>query len=266
MIALSLFLFGLLQSCKIVGLSMSATIDNKTSIDVSEIDVASWLSYYTWTLENKGYSDAQKVLPDSSAIEPLVWQYIHCKTNVPLNFAAYYSMLPIGKFCKNCNDLLKQYNTPFSSNGDCCILYLPITGISYEQAIEFCKWRTLVQGEGKKVYRLPSPDEWRNYALKGISANGFSDTLINNKCPRFNYNYKCDSIKHKFKLGLTFSSMKDNIGAYDVFGNVSEMTSDKGIAKGGNFNLYANQCHPDSIQLYVKPEKWLGFRCIADKK
>jgi hypothetical protein len=40
------------------------------------------------------------------------------------------------------------------------------------------------------------------------------------------------------------------------------MTSIKGVSKGGNFGLYANQCNIDSIQNYTKPEKWLGFRCI----
>ena len=43
------------------------------------------------------------------------------------------------------------------------------------------------------------------------------------------------------------------------------MTAEKGDARGGNYLLYAKQCHVDSIQHYNKPENWLGFRCIAVK-
>ncbi len=34
------------------------------------------MTYYTWTLENVGYDAAQKIMPDSSAIEPEIWTCI----------------------------------------------------------------------------------------------------------------------------------------------------------------------------------------------
>jgi uncharacterized protein (TIGR02145 family) len=59
--------------------------------------------------------------------------------------------------------------------------------------------------------------------------------------------------------------MPEKSGAFDVFGNVSEMINEKGLSKGGNYQLYPNQCHIDSVQHFNRPEKWLGFRCIAVK-
>jgi len=43
------------------------------------------------------------------------------------------------------------------------------------------------------------------------------------------------------------------------------MIAEKGEARGGNYTLYAKQCHVDSIQHFKKPENWLGFRCIIVK-
>ncbi len=255
----------LLPSCSKVIFSFSVKLDNNTNIDKSEVDIASWLSYYTWLLEHKGLKEAQTVLPDSTAVESEVWKYIHLKSNTYLPYVGDYTNQPIGYFYENCNNIMND------SAKSCTILHLPITGLTYEQVVNFCKWRTNVQGEGKVFYRLPTPDEWKGFALKSLSDDerlkGFKDSVLENKCPEFNfkYSYACNRYDLKTKLRQNFSYNKDHIGAYEIFGNASEMTSIKGVAKGGNYLLYANQCHPDSIQYYNKPEKWLGFRCIAER-
>ncbi len=47
-------------------------------------------------------------------------------------------------------------------------------------------------------------------------------------------------------------------------GNAAEMTSEKGIAKGGSYLQLAKECSPASVQKYDKPEKWLGLRLVAE--
>jgi formylglycine-generating enzyme required for sulfatase activity len=157
--------------------------------------------------------------------------------------------------------------------GLCPFLRFPITGITYEQAEEFCKWRTKVLGNGKIEFRLPSESEWKNFAVIGLSPdekkNGYRDSIYSNGCPMYNYKYS-NPCERFLNAGLELPRqigvvrfMKDKNGAFDVFGNVSEMTNIKGIAKGGNYKTFANQSNVDSIQKYNKPEIWLGFRCIS---
>ena len=245
-------------------------ISDNVYFDETEIDVASWLSFYTWTIVHEGFGEAQKILPDSNAIEPELWSYIRSKSTDFVSFEARYTQLPVGYFGKDCTiDAELAKRLPNFKNR-CTILDLPITGISYEQAVDFCKWRTKTLGDNKIVYRLPTPEEWKYFAVNGLSEtekeNGFRDSLNNKNCAVFNYNIPCnnnDENQGNLK-GVAMYSPRTN-GAYDIFGNVSEMTSLKGVAKGGNFTLHANQSHVDSIQSYTKPEIWLGFRCIAIK-
>jgi len=246
-------------------------ISDDVYYDETEIDVASWLSFYTWTIVHEGFGEVQKILPDSNAVESELWSYIRSKSTDFLSFEARYTQLPVGYFGKDCiidAELVKRL--PNFKNR-CTILDLPITGISYEQAEAFCKWRTKTLGDNKIVFRLPTPEEWKYFAVNGLSEtekeNGFRDSLNNKKCAVFNYNIPCNNGNDENQgnlKGVAMYSPKTN-GAYDVFGNVSEMTSLKGVAKGGNFTLHANQSHVDSIQSYTKPEIWLGFRCIAIK-
>jgi uncharacterized protein (TIGR02145 family) len=244
-------------------------VNDSTYVDESEIDVGSWLSYYSWTLDHEGYVSAQKVMPDSNAIDKALWKFINTKTESLNNQFAHSTGLPIGFFKTDCSDSKTYGKRLRSGNGNCSLVELPITGISYEQVIKFCEWRTNILGENKIVYKLPTPEEWKHIALIGLSElnkrNGYCDTLYKGKCPSFNYKIKCQCDKDSVlgKLNGIAGWSPDKNGLYDLFGNVSEMTSLKNVAKGGNFNLYAKQCHFDSVQYYEKPMIWLGFRCIA---
>lgn len=247
-------------------------VDEGIYFDETEIVVGTWLSFYTWTLINEGYEAAQQLLPDSNAIEPILWEYIKRGATQPFDRLAPYTLLPIGYFEKQCVAEVKQLGKRVIASRECALIYLPITGVTYEQVVKFCQWRTKMVGNNKYIFRLPTPDEWRDMALKGLNENerirNIKDSINKNGCPIFNYNTKltCSSeIEIGALLGVgTFHS--DRTGLYDVFGNVSEMTSVKGISKGGNYFLPANRSHVDSVQWYRKAEKWLGFRCIAIMK
>lgn len=239
-------------------------------IDQTEVDVGSWLSFYSWILSHKGYSAAQQLLPDSGAIAPELWQYIIKRTTEKINKTAMYSGQPIGFFEKKC--VIEKKDMPKFQKTDLCpLLYLPITGISYEQANEFCKWRTAVQGNNNYIFRLPTSEEWIKIALSGLveseKKSRTRDSLNSSGCPNFNFStIYCQKFSHQGTLNSIGLYSPDIQGLFDIWGNVSEMTFEKGIAKGGHFLLYASQCHSDSVQNYLKPEIWLGFRCVAVRK
>jgi len=246
-------------------------VDENIFFDETEINVGSWLSYYSWVLSHGGFEVAQKTLPDSSAIEPELWAYIKRKSTDYLDKQGTFTLQPIGYFAKECKECSRFGKRLPSERRYCAMLDFPITGLTYEQVNGFCEWRTKIEGSNKLVFLLPTPEEWKYFALKGLSEqerrNGFRDSLNNKNCPQYNFNITCNCGNDDYEGKLNGIAMfsPEKTGAFDVFGNVSEMTSTKGVAKGGNFELYAKQCHPDSIQHYDSPEIWLGFRCIAVK-
>lgn len=245
-------------------------ISDTAFFDQTEVDVASWLSYYTWKRQHEGFEAAQKVLPDSMAVEPEVWTYMNHNTCPPLTYIGNYSSQPIGNYCEKCDEFI-EYDKKLLGSGDCPFLNFPITGVTYEQVTDFCLWRTKIQGNGELAYRLPTNREWMDFANKGLTEsqrkNGITDSITEN-CKLFNYrldNVKCNLSKYGVTQVRTSSFAPSLTKAYDVFGSVSEMTAVKGESKGGNYKTSASESRIDSIQYYTQPEVWLGFRCIAFK-
>jgi formylglycine-generating enzyme required for sulfatase activity len=252
-------------------------------IDETEVTVDSWISYYNWILINEGIEKANEVLPDSNGVSRNIWIYIRSiKPLKPNAFIATYGThtgQPIPTVLKECPDLIIQdslYQTKKEKR--CPYGHYPITGLSYQQVIDFCKWRTTMLGHDTIEYRLPSPEEWNTIAIMSLmedeKANRTIDSLCQKKknCAAFNYKLT-KSCQDYNKWGKDGQSIKPvgmfypNIfGVYDFIGNVSEMTLTPCIAMGGNYSLYASKCHIDSIQKYNNPEKWLGFRCIVKIK
>ncbi len=165
----------------------------------------------------------------------------------------------------------------------------PVVGISYEQANSFCKWRTDMVNASiyakeknftfkamdtldmklvKKIYeyRLPTKAEWENIA--SIDYNKKIKTKIE-KEKIVNGNFY-DPERTKRNDVKTFTSQSssyfpNNIGVYDIFGNVAEIIAEKGIAKGGSWKTDGNDCSAQKDYPYDKPNNQLGFRCVCDK-
>jgi formylglycine-generating enzyme required for sulfatase activity len=186
------------------------TIKVQTSfyIDKSEISNAGWAEYISY-LKDWRQSDKENVLavlPDST-----VW----C--------SVYH-----GTFTK---DWSKNQN-------------YPVVGISYEQAVNFCKWRSeavRIKYHRKVKYRLPSQEEWSKFANTYILKE--HNSIISENIQA---------------VGNTSGSKKD---ALHLFDNISEMTSEKGLAIGNNFTDVQKGLN---VHNYSKPEKWLGFRCACE--
>ena len=134
--------------------------------------------------------------------------------------------------------------------------------ITYEQAVECCTWRSQLVSDkfGQKiVYRLPSPTEWKEIAEDII----VHDLKRNEKdlkqiIKRFE--------KHPSDYFL-IDQIENNSIAYDLFDNVTEMTSEKGVAMGSNnFELTEIRVNLSRIIKYEIPNPYLGFRCVAEFK
>jgi formylglycine-generating enzyme required for sulfatase activity len=162
--------------------------------------------------------------------------------------------------------------------------YYPVVGISYEQALEFCKWRSDRVNElyarhpssnplpGKKyLYRLPTKEEWEFAASGRLDITeypyGYKNTVgtkgIWKNYRLFNYLQPLDTSRAALTAEVE-AYLPNGNGVYNMIGNISEMISEKGIAKGGNYNLPLEKCKISEQQTYTKPEAWLGFRCICE--
>lgn len=215
--------------------------------DQTEISNFSWQEYELWTKNKYGSNSPQHkaVLPDT-----LVWRE---KTAYNEPYVIYY------------------YRHPAYKN-------YPVVGISHDQAIAFCKWRTervkefayiKNKKELKIEYRLPTKTEWEL-----ISCNGAG--VLNQK-PRnekgeilFNHRYAADSadakktVNHPADVTAPVNSYwKNRFGLWCVFGNVAEMVSEKGICKGGGWRHLYEECRAGNDIPYSGTESWLGFRCVC---
>ncbi len=170
-------------------------------------------------------------------------------------------------------------------------LNTPISGISYNQALAFCKWRTAVDsvilknqlegynatiGEKAKLlyeyrymkafrYTLPSAEQF-DLMNPGI------DSITKNRQATFNYRNACrknaDLYGHGpvnvFEYVEPYYSRK-NYKVTHIQGNVAEMISEQGIAKGGSYYHPAAESYPGNVITYTSPAPWLGFRCVGIK-
>ena len=219
--------------------------------DETEVSNLSWQEYELWTKNKYGLLSPEHIscLPDT-----LVWRDKKAY-NEP--YVEYY------------------YRHPAYKN-------YPVVGISYEQAVAFCKWRSdrvkefWYIGKRKELnieYRLPSTEEWEL-----ISNNGTGVFYNNGKNEKgrilFNHVHPPDDTlgTEGFMSGNAdvtapvYSYWKNFFGIFCMFGNVAEMVAEKGISKGGSWRHRLEECRAGKIIAYTKPTAWLGFRCVCTVK
>ena len=174
---------------------------------------------------------------------------------------------------------------PKLSEVDFDLFKLPVTGVTFDQVEEFLSFleREISESRlGEKYHKdgwelrvmLPDPElRTRIGQISSLNAEGNRvvqpDTMNASGCYLMNIKYQsgCEFMEEMaenygdevFPGAMFFPSIH---GLYDFFGNVSEMTSTPGIAMGGSFNHWGRLAFPEVYQEYIKPEKWLGFRCI----
>lgn len=179
----------------------------------------------------------------------------------------------------------------------------PAVNISYEGAVAYCNWLTGEYAKNPKrnykkvVFRLPTREEWKLAAKGGMQtyvypwggpflrnskgnflANfrtvydaNLKDTVINGVNLLVNEglsNFTGDFYGNGIITTPVHSYFPNAIGLYNISGNVSEMLSEKGRTKGGNWNslgYYLRIDAPDEFDgQMMEPSPLVGFRVFAE--
>lgn len=282
----SLFIFfAILTSCSFATFHTSVNLpqsDNKNSINIFEVSTGDWITYIVATSFDK--SDTIINLGDHLNI---------INSKLPdLNLPGW-SSYTIKALLRNdvemesklvCNDCIQWCNrinvsrTAWDSIEKYRLLDIPISGITYEQALDFVAYQQNVLNncieppkKDKEQFRyecfLPTPAQFDSVLT-------VVDSVNSKGCPFLNYKNNlcldCRYAKKAKKNLIGKGSGKepvyiwvyapDSLGLYNLRGNVAEMTSVKGIAKGGSCAHFAAEAAAGNTQEYSKPELWLGFR------
>lgn len=138
--------------------------------------------------------------------------------------------------------------------------FKPIVMITYEQAVDYCEWRSSVVSDriGKKViYRLPTMAEWQDIASEILETDL--------KQQERDLKETKERIEKNSGKYLLIDREKTKSSVYDLFDNVTEMTQDKGVAMGANnYELTDLKTNITKWVKYDSPNAYLGFRCIAE--
>jgi len=226
-------------------------INDTLYADETEVSNLSWYEYVYWTKVKYGIGSKEHLmtLPDSNVFVAQVQAKIY-------PYAMYY---------------FRMYRNS------------PIVGITYEQAIAFCKWRTERVREymwiSKKYslfnieYRLPLKSEWELLSNNGAGVFDQSNyfTYHQNKKKNeyeylLNYHANCifnDTVQ-KLRGPMDINAYGSNyFGLKNMIGNVREMVLEKSICKGGGWRDYFEDCRVGKDKIYDGPSNDLGFRCVC---
>lgn len=155
-------------------------------------------------------------------------------------------------------------------------LDFPVVCISYDAAVEYCKWIELLINKSRKdsriaVVRLPTNFEWVNavYCVHpgAVYATGSKDKLVNEKQCYF-ANYRTEAQIYMKKKGSQIPLRPTNsfnpsmVGAYNMAGNVAEMILSKGKIKGGHWDSEEEDLKVAPIKSFDGPSVYVGFRPV----
>ncbi|MFT5819410.1 MAG: sulfatase activating formylglycine-generating enzyme [Crocinitomix sp.] len=226
-------------------------------VDMTELSNFSWLEYIYWMKTKYGKSSKayEAVMPDTMA-----WR------NTNLLFETIYLRHP------------SFYN-------------YPVVGITYEQAVGYCTWRSdrvneMIFAQNNKVeyhfykedstfyeipkicnYRLPTEEEWESFAIAPFSKKVLRKQKTD---PIYNVagtNPKSENTGETSDATTSTTAFWPNIyGQYNLIGNVAEMVAEKGKSKGGSWIHSEEESSASNSIEYTKPNVWLGFRCVCEVK
>lgn len=173
-----------------------------------------------------------------------------------------------------------SFNEPFARYYFQHPAYLnyPVVGINYEQVQGFCRWMATYLNKkdpSKKVeVRLPTETEWENAASNNTSRlYAWEGSLLLNDKGKAKANFvlgKGDYMglsggsKDEADITASVKSYKPNeLGLYNMSGNVAEMVAEKGIVKGGSWKDRGDNLQIKKNGRLLKASSEVGFRFVV---
>ena len=133
----------------------------------------------------------------------------------------------------------------------------PVVNVNVADALAFCEWLSKETGA---TIRLPGEAEWEFAAKGGIFSKGFaysgSDSIDDVAWYFNNSNYKTHAVAQK---------LPNELGVYDMSGNVWEWCGTEGVLRGGSWYNKENMCSVDARSCTSTVERCtsMGFRVLA---
>lgn len=143
---------------------------------------------------------------------------------------------------------------------------MPIMGISFEQANAFAEWRTeamqayldeLSKGERaafpkKFKFRLPSENEWARIRFLVQDKKMLKQLEKIAKTNESSFKLSKSDLMNNTKINPVYFKAAEDIGFYNVFSNVAEMTDTDGVAMGGSWK------DPNTGKVFTKSFQYNG--------
>ncbi len=249
-------------SLKIVALLLGTLLSGMISISKNEyqkFDNKLFASPHEVT--NKEYREFLRDLKSTGQNDKFI-KYLYDSTQWVKKFSAQYN-----------EPMVKTYHShPAYDN-------YPIVNITKEAAEAFCEWQTDKYNKSSKkkyikvLFRLPTETEWKKLAapLPGNNLPWYGNLAYKSgeeKIALANIkvrDYVTDKDNYIFDGGLTTLIVghykANNLGIYDVIGNVAEIIQSN-VQKGGSWDNYLEECAIDKSQNYKLPDPRVGFRVI----
>ncbi len=237
-----------------------------TAMDATEVTIEE----YTYFIINHQFDPA--LFPDFPKLSPSARFYFQelqkGKNNLLIKIVKNHPALA-KSYGENGFTVTQAYNEFVKADSTGFTIYNPVVAVSFEQAMQFCMWRQETENKNRTVkirITLPSPEIYQTFI-----SNTDSIVADNNQCKQFQFNFahppciaaQLEKDMQQQGIGLVradrFKPSQQKL--YNLQGNAAEMTSVKGIAKGGSFKHCANASMNDQVQQYSEAEGWLGFRC-----
>ncbi len=237
-------------------------------VDDTEIMVSEYLEFFYYSKSIKTPSPSLNYLPEfeeDNKLYEILFQAMKDEKFELIKDWRFSKKLPIPNKYLSKNNKLKSSIFKLMS--------LPISNISFDQALAYCDWRGQFEKEIRNGYfkfSLPKIEVFELYSTEADSV--FKNN--NNYWATGNYSFITNTIKNNNRFDEFLSNNNDTIcptgrfrnnqfHLYDTKGNLSEMTVKNGISMGGNYTMTFSQINNNMKQTYSKPEIWLGFRCVA---
>lgn len=205
---------------------------------------------------------------DKQEVSVADWKAYCLQLKTKFGDQLYWASLPDSNLLYNAFSIQSVSEYLYSGKYD----QWPITCISYDQAMNYCRWRTAqYKEEAKKhsdwfkevVFHLPSKEQWTAAARAGNDSSSYFFGEVATSGMKCKFNATLGSFTLKPKFQPVSGGLANAYGMKHVHGNAAEMTSIRGIAIGGHLNLIPEDCAFGKTIGYAEISPYVGFRCYA---